>query len=48
MDFMGVVTIYMCIKYFLIGKIKYTNGGQNKAHNNIPLYITVYMWKRIN
>lgn len=31
-----------------IGKIKYTNGGQNKAHNNMPPYLTVYMWKRVN
>jgi microcystin-dependent protein len=26
-----------------IGQIKYTNGGENKAHNNMPPYLTVYM-----
>jgi microcystin-dependent protein len=26
-----------------IGKIKYTNGGKNQPHNNMPPYLTVYM-----
>jgi hypothetical protein len=30
-----------------VGKIKYTNGGANQPHNNMPPYLTVYMWKRV-
>lgn len=30
-----------------IGKINYTNGGKNKAHNNMPPYLAVSIWKRI-
>jgi microcystin-dependent protein len=30
-----------------IGKINYTNSGENKPHNNMPPYLAVYMWKRI-
>ncbi len=30
-----------------IGEINYTNNGGNQPHNNMPPYLTVYMWKRI-
>lgn len=30
-----------------IGKINYSNGGENQPHNNMPPYLAVYMWKRI-
>lgn len=26
-----------------VGKINYSNGGQDKAHNNMPPYLTVYI-----
>lgn len=29
------------------GEINYTNGGANQPHNNMPPYLTVYIWKRI-
>lgn len=31
-----------------VDTITYSNGGQNTAHNNMPPYLTVYIWKRIN
>jgi hypothetical protein len=30
-----------------VGKIIYSNSGQNQAHNNMPPYLVVYMWQRI-
>lgn len=30
-----------------VGKILYSNGGGNQAHNNMPPYLTVFIWKRI-
>lgn len=29
-------------------KIHYSNGGNDESHNNMPPYLTVYMWKRIS
>lgn len=31
-----------------VGKINYSNGGANQAHNNMPPYLAVYMWKRVS
>ena len=31
-----------------IDTIVYSNGGEDAAHNNMPPYLTVYMWKRVN
>ena len=31
-----------------IGNIHFSNSGGNQPHNNMPPYLTVYMWKRIN
>lgn len=30
-----------------IGNIHFSNGGNNESHENMPPYMTVYMWKRI-
>jgi hypothetical protein len=31
-----------------IGEINFSNGGEDVPHNNMPPYLTVYMWKRIS
>lgn len=30
-----------------VGRIDYTNGGEDKPHNNMPPYLAVYVWQRI-
>lgn len=29
-----------------VGQIKFSNGGNNEAHNNMPPYLAVYIWQR--
>lgn len=29
-----------------VGKVIYSNSGQNQAHNNMPPYLVVYVWQR--
>lgn len=31
-----------------IYKIRYSNGGKDEAHNNMPPYLAVCIWKRIS
>lgn len=31
-----------------VGKIKYSNGGKDVAHNNMPPYLVVNIWKRMS
>lgn len=31
-----------------VDTIAYNNGGEDVAHNNMPPYLTVYMWKRVS
>jgi hypothetical protein len=31
-----------------VGIIHFDNGGKSESHNNMPPYLTVYIWKRIS
>lgn len=31
-----------------VGRIDYSNGGEDQPHNNMPPYLAVYMWKRVS